>query len=161
MAKGANSHAEGQGTIALGTNSYAAGAFTISSGSNQTVLGQYNKQNNTTSLFVIGNGNGATRSDILNITTTSVQITGSTQITSDVALCITDGSTSIGAASSDNSAKLQIASTTKGFLPPVMNTTQRTSISSPANGLIVYDTTLGQLCIYIVDAWKGISMTTI
>jgi hypothetical protein len=38
------------------------------------------------------------------------------------------------------SAQLEIASTTKGFLPPRMTTTQRTAIASPATGLIVYQT---------------------
>jgi hypothetical protein len=40
------------------------------------------------------------------------------------------------------SAKAQIDSTTQGFLPPRMTTTQRNAIASPAAGLIVYDTTL-------------------
>jgi hypothetical protein len=40
------------------------------------------------------------------------------------------------------SAMLQVNSTTKGFLPPRMTTTQRNAIASPAAGLIVYDTTL-------------------
>jgi len=40
------------------------------------------------------------------------------------------------------SALLQMDSTTKGFLPPRMTTTQRNAIASPAAGLIVYDTTL-------------------
>jgi hypothetical protein len=39
------------------------------------------------------------------------------------------------------SAVLDVASTTQGFLPPRMTSTQRTAISSPAEGLIVYDTT--------------------
>jgi hypothetical protein len=42
----------------------------------------------------------------------------------------------------NSSAILQAESTTKGFLPPRMDTTQRNAISSPAAGLIVYDTTL-------------------
>jgi hypothetical protein len=40
------------------------------------------------------------------------------------------------------SAQVEIVSTTKGFLPPRMTTTQRNAIASPAAGLIVYDTTL-------------------
>jgi hypothetical protein len=38
------------------------------------------------------------------------------------------------------SAQLEIASTTKGFLPPRMTEAQRTAIASPATGLIVYQT---------------------
>jgi hypothetical protein len=39
------------------------------------------------------------------------------------------------------SAQFEIVSTTKGFLPPRMTTTQKNAISSPAAGLVVYDTT--------------------
>ncbi len=38
------------------------------------------------------------------------------------------------------SAKLQITSTTQGFLPPVMTATQGSAISSPAEGLMIYVT---------------------
>jgi hypothetical protein len=49
----------------------------------------------------------------------------------------------IGSASApDASAVLETRSTTRGFLPPRMTTTQRNAIASPAAGLIVYDTTL-------------------
>jgi hypothetical protein len=41
----------------------------------------------------------------------------------------------------DVSAQLDIASTTKGFLPPRMTGVQAEAISSPAEGLMVYATT--------------------
>ncbi len=40
----------------------------------------------------------------------------------------------------DNSAILDVASTTKGLLIPRMNQTQRNAISSPATGLMIYQT---------------------
>lgn len=54
-------------------------------------------------------------------------------------------------------AKLQIASTTSGFLPPRMTTTQKNAISVPVEGLIVYDTTLHKLCVYTGSAWETIT----
>jgi hypothetical protein len=42
--------------------------------------------------------------------------------------------------SPDNSAMLDVKSTEKGFLPPRMNSSQRNAISSPATGLIIYNT---------------------
>jgi hypothetical protein len=48
----------------------------------------------------------------------------------------------INTISPNASAILDVASTTQGFLPPRMTTTQRNAIASPAAGLIVYDTTL-------------------
>jgi hypothetical protein len=51
------------------------------------------------------------------------------------------------------SAQLEVASTTKGFLPPRMTTTQRNAIASPAAGLQVYDTTLNRPCFYDGTTW--------
>jgi hypothetical protein len=45
---------------------------------------------------------------------------------------------SIGTNYPDDSAKLQIDSTTKGFLPPRMTAVQAEAISTPAEGLMVY-----------------------
>lgn len=53
----------------------------------------------------------------------------------------TKGSSTIGEKSTANSsAVLDVRSTTKGMLPPRMTTAQRTAITSPATGLLVYDT---------------------
>jgi len=48
----------------------------------------------------------------------------------------------------DNSAMLDVSSTTKGFLPPRMTQSQRNSISLPATGIIIYqtDATTGLFC---------------
>jgi hypothetical protein len=51
------------------------------------------------------------------------------------------------------SALLQVDSTTQGFLPPRMTTTQKNAISSPAAGLMVYDTTLNQMSYYNGTSW--------
>jgi hypothetical protein len=51
------------------------------------------------------------------------------------------------------SALVAMNSTTKGFLPPRMTTTQRTAISSPAAGLVVYDTTLNVMTYYNGTLW--------
>jgi hypothetical protein len=55
------------------------------------------------------------------------------------------------------SSKLTIESTTQGFLPPRMTTTQRNAIASPATGLILYDTTLNKLCVRTASAWETIT----
>jgi hypothetical protein len=53
----------------------------------------------------------------------------------------------------NTSAQVQIDSTTKGFLPPRMTTTQRNAIASPAEGLMVYDTVLKRPCFYDGTSW--------
>lgn len=64
------------------------------------------------------------------------------------------GTTSINA-----SALFQLDSTTKGFLPPRMTSAQRTAISTPSEGLIVYQTngTIG-LYIYANGVWRSLTM---
>jgi hypothetical protein len=51
------------------------------------------------------------------------------------------------------SSKLTIESTTQGFLPPRMTTTQKNAIASPATGLQVFDTTLNRPCFYDGTTW--------
>jgi uncharacterized protein (TIGR02145 family) len=46
----------------------------------------------------------------------------------------------IGTTTPAASAQLDVSSTTKGFLPPRLTAAQRTAISSPTNGLLVYQT---------------------
>jgi hypothetical protein len=65
-------------------------------------------------------------------------------------------SVGIGATSINASAKLQIDSTTKGFLPPRMTTTQKNAISTPASGLMVYDTDTNKLCCYNGTSWNDL-----
>jgi hypothetical protein len=48
--------------------------------------------------------------------------------------------TGIGTTTPDASAKLEIAATNKGLLIPRMTLTQKGNITSPANGLLVYQT---------------------
>jgi len=62
----------------------------------------------------------------------------------------------VGASPSASSA-LEVASTTKGFLPPRMTTVQRNAIASPSNGLIVYDTNESDLYVYRTNAWEKVS----
>ena len=62
----------------------------------------------------------------------------------------------IGTATPNTSAMLDISSTTKGFLPPRITTVQRDSIASPANGLVIFNTTLGCLDYFNNGAWYSL-----
>jgi len=56
----------------------------------------------------------------------------------------------------DASAILDIKSTTKGMLVPRMTTGQRTAISSPATGLLVFDTEIGSFWFYNGTTWEDL-----
>ena len=82
--------------------------------------------------------------------------TGNLATRNEVVRIKQNGSVGIGTASPNASSLLDVSSTTKGFLPPRMTSTQRAAISTPAAGLVVYDTTLSKLCVY-TTAWETIT----
>lgn len=57
---------------------------------------------------------------------------------------LTNAQIGIGTSNPDPSAKLEISSTTKGFLPPRMKRIQRDAINSPAAGLTIWCTNCGK-----------------
>lgn len=71
------------------------------------------------------------------------------------------GNVGIGTSTPNDSALLDITSTTKGLLPPRMTTAQINAISSPADGLTVYNTDLSTLCFYDGTnlQWRKVSHT--
>lgn len=69
-------------------------------------------------------------------------------------------SVGIGTSSPAATAKLDVASTTQGFLPPRMTSAQRAAITSPAAGLVVYQTDGNEgLWLYTVaNGWKALAI---
>jgi hypothetical protein len=70
------------------------------------------------------------------------------------AMRITSGGiVAVGTNSPSAAARLDVSSTTAGFLPPRMTTTQRDAISSPPNGLMLYNSTTDKLQVRAAGAW--------
>ena len=59
----------------------------------------------------------------------------------------------IGTTAPNTSAKLEITSTTQGFLPPRITTTQRNSINTPVVGLTIFNTTVNCLQWWNGNVW--------
>jgi hypothetical protein len=72
-------------------------------------------------------------------------------------LNISTGEVGIGDVTTYPSAIFVVSSTTRGFLPPRMTTTQINAIASPANGLEVYNTTLNCPCFYNGTSWRQVT----
>ena len=68
-----------------------------------------------------------------------------------------NGSVGVNVATPNASAALEVQSITQGALFPRMTTTQKNAIASPAEGLVVYDTTLHKLCVRTASAWETIT----
>jgi len=66
------------------------------------------------------------------------------------------GQVGVGVASPDASSALEIVSTTQGLLLPRMTTGQRNAISSPTNGLVIYNSTLNKVQARANGAWVSL-----
>lgn len=66
------------------------------------------------------------------------------------------GNVGIGTTTPESSAKLDVNSTTAGFLPPRMTTAQRDAISSPVDGLMIYNISNSCLQIFSNTIWNNI-----
>jgi hypothetical protein len=70
---------------------------------------------------------------------------------------LNNGSVGIGTTGPAASALLEISSTAKGFLPPRMTTSQVNAISSPADGLMAYDTDTDTIKLRANGAWTSLA----
>ena len=82
-----------------------------------------------------------------------------------IALAITTSSNAqvgigVSTANINQSAQLDVVSTTKGFLPPRMTTTERDAIVSPASGLVIFNTTTNSLEYKSSTGWVLLSAST-
>jgi hypothetical protein len=120
-------------------------------GGNNTTIGAYSFQNFVTGSYNIMVGDAAGAGIVSGSNNTIIgSITGLTASLNDTIIIgagTTEririnslGSMGLGTTAPSSSAKLQIDSTTQGFLPPRMTNAQRTSIVSASIGLIVYCT---------------------
>lgn len=113
------------------------------------------------------NGSGVVRTDNLSFdgnTVASLDTNGNIELaangsglirsTNDV---VFSSSLAIGQATLANAKSvLELVSTTKAFLPPRMNSTQRDAISSPPEGSVIYNTTTASLNYYDGGMWSEI-----
>jgi hypothetical protein len=66
------------------------------------------------------------------------------------------GSLGLGTTTPNAKAKLQVDSTTQGFLPPRMTTAQRDAITSVPAGLMIYNTDTNKLNVF-TTAWEAVT----
>lgn len=154
----------GIGTLQAATGQYnvavGGGSLTVlTTGDQNTVIGVGAAQSLTSGTNNIAIGNGQDLPS--NIGSNQMNIGGiifGTAMSGNVNAPA--GQLGIGINTPDTSAILDITSTTKGILIPRMTTTQQNAISSPATGLLIYNTTLNTKQFYNGIIWKPIISAT-
>ena len=120
----------------------------------------FNLQN---SAFIIPHGNLGVKTAASAAPINGLTVAANASIGSGYALIvapsnglIVEGASGVGVSAPNANAILDVASTTKAFMPPRMTTTQKNAIASPTAGMVVYDATLAKLCVY-TTAWETIT----
>ena len=136
--------------VAIGN---AAGENTIdSNGCIAIGSGSMQSQTNYVNCIFIGTSADSSTNGITN----SAAIGFGTQVNASNTIVLGNSSQQVvlgGADAANASALLDMGSVTQGLLPPRMTTTQKTTIPSPAAGLMVYDRTLNQMSYYNGTTW--------
>ena len=132
------------------TNSIGIGG-NFNSGDQLSIYNQ-DLSGNTTALGIQGNNTVGDQKGIdIDISNTANENVGikvnASGATSNYAIVTDGGNSGFGSVSPDDSAIVEMASETQGFLPPRMTTVQMNAITLPAKGLMVYDIT--------TDQWMG------
>lgn len=137
-------------------NVAATTSFLVKSGGNTNAFNPIWIQNlsGNTLFRITGTCNGIFNEQSLS--TAYLQIKGQTDANMLYAKANTNN-VGFGTATPDASAKVDVSSTTQGFLPPRMTTIQRDAISSPASGLMVFNTTTSKMNFYNGSAWEVIT----
>ena len=153
-------------SIALKANDNAVMHLTGNEAATGYKTFSYIRLNNTSSAIDLLGGYGNNHFGFLNAFAPKVNLEGgnasyfaiNNSALGVVATIDKSGAANFGGSSSlpVASAALQVTSTTKGFLPPRMTTTNQDAISSPATGLVIYNTTLNCLTQYDGTLWTSL-----
>jgi len=129
-----------------------SGLITIggTAGTGTITLGQ------STAAQIVGVATGITTTGVTK--TLNIGTGGAVGSTTSITIGSVSGTTAVGIGTAPSvSAVLDIQSTVRGVRFPNMTTTQKNAVATPAAGLVVFDTTLGKLCVYTGSAWQTIT----
>lgn len=152
ISMGRHTKANGDYSTSLGDSTFAFGRASVSMGYSTVVnsfaslsIGRYNMGGGNDTLwldsdplFEIGNGTGPNSKN-------------------NAMTVLKSGNVGIGIASPASSALLDLSSSTKGFLPPRMSISQRDAISTPVEGLVIYNTDEKTLNVFNGTSWGLLS----
>ena len=76
-------------------------------------------------------------------------------------LTLRQGRAGLGTSNPAPAALLEMASTSQGFLPPRMTTEQRDAISSPPEGLVIYNSSTRRLNFFDRETWQEVAIPVV
>lgn len=131
--------------------------FNPSSGSSDKNMNYFNP-----SLQITGTYSGTVRNLYVNAsisTLASARYIDIEATKGDVLFNTISGSTAVGTSTIVTNAKLEVASTSKGFLPPRMTATERDAVAwvSGDAGMMIFNSTLVKLQVWNGTAWETIT----
>ncbi|MFA5271545.1 MAG: hypothetical protein WC412_04280 [Candidatus Omnitrophota bacterium] len=142
--------------VGIGTTSPARELHIANNVSAEMVLEQSNAKTDYKRWnFVVDGGDPATESNFY------IRQLNDTGTNGNIPLYINGATGVVGIGTTNPQAKLDVNSTTSGFLPPRMNTTQRSAISPLVAGMVIYntDSTNKRLELYNGSSWVGVGGT--
>jgi hypothetical protein len=143
------------GTLSIGTTNTTAAKLVVDT--SNAVAASFGRDGTDGDVVQIYNGATAT-TKVLALGVSGNNATIYSQF-GNLILQETAGNIGIGASTINASAKVQIDSTTQGVLISRMTSAQRTAISSPATGLLVYQTDgIEGFYVYSGGSWKSLTM---
>ena len=149
-AAGLSATAIGAGSKALGPISTAIGYATSANSLGEVAIGLYNTEytpispngwNGKDRLLSIGNGYFSTGN-------------------SDAMVILKNGAIGIGTSNPTATAILELTDSTRGFLPPRLTSLQRDAITSPVNGLMIFNTSTNGIEIKTTYGWISLTASS-
>lgn len=156
------------GNVGIGTTSPGSNLTVVRDANNASYITTFSNTNAGTSAatisewkvngyssFVIGKSNSDGRVEIAQIGNNNIDfINNGTNVMS----IDTNQNVMVNGTTAEACAQLEIKSETKGFLPPRMSDADRDNISSPVEGLMIYNTTQKTINFYDGTTWQRVAV---
>jgi hypothetical protein len=154
--------------VGIGTTSPSSNLTVVRDANNASYITTFSNTNAGTSAntisewkvngyssFVIGKSNSDGRVEIAQIGNNNIDfINNGTNVMS----IDTNQNVMVNGTTAEACAQLEIKSETKGFLPPRMSDADRDNISSPVEGLMIYNTTQKTINFYDGTTWQRVAV---
>lgn len=160
-------HINSSGNVGIGTTSPGSNLTVIRNANNSSYVTTFGNTNAGTSAstisewsvsghssFVIGKSNSDGRVEIAQIGNNNIDFINNGI---NVMSIDTNQNVIVNGTTAEVCAQLEVKSTTKGFLPPRMTTSERDAIGSPVEALLIWNIDNRRIEVYAAGTWYGLA----